>query len=148
LDDTVQAALYGVFVRMTRALRGAGVDVLAGTDTDGNDAYYYGVPGLTLHAELETLVRDVGFTPAEALRVATVGAARFLGIADSLGTIARGKVADLVLLDRNPLSDIRNATTVQAVVANGRYFDRAALDTLLTALERIAAGGSKEMKRR
>jgi hypothetical protein len=62
--------------------------------------------------------------------------------------VARGKLADLVLLDANPLSDIRIATRVQAVVANSRYFDRAALDTLLAAVERIAAEGSKEMKRR
>jgi imidazolonepropionase-like amidohydrolase len=132
-DDTTQAAVYRTFVRIVRALRGAGVGVLAGTDTDGNDAYYYGVPGYTLHAELETLVRDAGFTPAEALRAATLDAARFLGASDSVGTVANRKVADLVLLDANPLIDIRNAGRIAAVVANGRYLDRSELERLLSA---------------
>jgi imidazolonepropionase-like amidohydrolase len=51
---------------------------------------------------------------------------------DSLGTVAAGKLADLVLLDADPLADITNTTTIRAVVANGRYFDRAALDVLLS----------------
>ena len=132
-DDTAQAAVYATYVRIVRALRGAAVGILPGTDTDGNDAYYYGVPGYTLHAELETLVRDAGFTPAEALRAATLDAARFLGASDSLGTVASRRVADLVLLDANPLTDIRNAGRIAAVVANGRYLDHSELERLLGA---------------
>ena len=54
---------------------------------------------------------------------------------DSLGTIAPGKLADLVLLDADPLADITNTTTIRAVVANGRYVDRAALDRLLAEVQ-------------
>ena len=63
-----------------------------------------------------------------------------LGVADSLGTLARGMLADMVLLDANPLEDIRNTQRISAVILNGRLFDRAALDALL---ERIAAAASR-----
>ena len=66
-----------------------------------------------------------GFTPFEALRAATIEPADYLGMLDSAGTIARRKLADLVLLDANPLDDIRNTRRIVAVIANGRYFDAA-----------------------
>ena len=68
----------------------------------------------------------------EALQAATWKPAQFLGLAERFGTIARGKQADLVLLDENPLDDIHNTRKIRAVVVQGRYFDRAALDQLLT----------------
>ena len=72
-----------------------------------------------------------GLTPLEALQAATLNPAKMLHGTDLLGTVAAGKLADLVLLDGNPLADITNTTTIRAVVANGRYYDRAALDSLL-----------------
>jgi hypothetical protein len=111
----------------------AGVPLLA-----GSDALVPGVfPGFGLHAELESLVR-AGLTPAEALRAATLEPARYLEAADTLGSVEAGKLADLVLLEANPLDDIRNTQRIAAVVANGRLFDRAALDGLLEAAERAA----------
>ena len=72
----------------------------------------------------------------EVLRAATIEPARCFGMTDSLGTVAAGKVADLVLLDANPLADIRNTRKIAAVVANGRLFDSAAREALLrSALE-------------
>jgi len=64
---------------------------------------------------------------------------------DSLGTVAPGKLADLVLLDADPLADIANTTAIRAVVANGRYYDRTALDRLLDGVRagRKAAGGGE-----
>ena len=81
-------------------------------------------------------------TPLAALQTATLNPAKAFHLADSVGTVAAGKWADLVLLDANPLDDITNTTTVRAVVANGRYFDRAALDRLLTE-GRTANGGGQ-----
>ena len=72
-----------------------------------------------------------GLTPWEALQTATLNPAEMLHATDSLGTVAAGKLADLVLLDADPLADVTNTMAVRAVVANGRYFDRAALDKLV-----------------
>jgi imidazolonepropionase-like amidohydrolase len=77
---------------------------------------------------------QAGMTPMEALQTATLHAARFLGMSDAFGTVGPGKVADLadlVLLDANPLEDIRNTQKINAVVVNGRLLDRKALDGLL-----------------
>jgi imidazolonepropionase-like amidohydrolase len=105
-----------------------GVPLLAGTDAGA----LYTYPGSSLHDELAQLVR-AGLTPAAALRSATLGPAEYLGAADSMGTVAAGKVADLVLLDADPLTDIGNTRAVRAVVLRGRLFAGAALDSLRTA---------------
>lgn len=114
----------------------AGVRILAGSDTGAEYIY----PGFSLHDELELLV-EAGLSPAAALRAATLGPAEFLGAADSLGTVEAGQIADLVLLDANPLEEIGNTREIAAVVANGRYLDRAALDSLLAHAEALAAAG-------
>lgn len=116
----------------TRDLRDAGVRLLAGTDMP--QAFVY--PGFSLHDELELLVRS-GLTPLEALRSATYNPAEFLGALDSLGTITQGKVADLVLLDADPLTDIRNTRRISVVIANGRVFDAAARAQLLKHVESV-----------
>jgi imidazolonepropionase-like amidohydrolase len=103
----------------------AGVRILA-----GSDAPWLVVPGFSLHDELVLLVK-AGFTPADALRAATSDSAEFLGLQNSLGTVETGKLADLVLLDANPLEDIRNTQKIRGVFLQGRYFNRQALDGLL-----------------
>jgi imidazolonepropionase-like amidohydrolase len=113
----------------------AGVPFLAGTDTA---AGVYVFPGFSLHEELELFVK-AGFTPTEALQTATTSPARFLGMETRLGSVERGKLADLVLLDRNPLDDIRNTRAIFAVLANGRFFSRDDLDRLLLEVERAAS---------
>jgi hypothetical protein len=120
--------------RMVSAAREAGVPILAGTDV-GNA---YLVPGFSLHENLELMVSDAGFSPAEALRAATLEPARYLGMEASAGSVAVGKLADLVLLERNPLTDIRNTQAIVAVVQNGHYLDRRALDALLVEAETVA----------
>nr|MBA3890204.1 amidohydrolase family protein [Gemmatimonadaceae bacterium] len=82
--------------------------------------------GASLHEELALLVAS-GLTPLQALQAATLNPARYLSATDSLGTVAPGKLADLVLLDANPLEDIRNTQRIHAVVLNGRLLARAAL---------------------
>jgi imidazolonepropionase-like amidohydrolase len=115
------------------AMQKAGVPLLAGTDT-GNPFCF---PGFSLHDELALLV-IAGLTPVEALRSATLNPAKFLGLDKTLGTIEQGKIADLVLLDANPLEDVRNTQKINAVVSNGRLFDRKALNKMLDQAEAAA----------
>jgi imidazolonepropionase-like amidohydrolase len=114
----------------TRDLKNAGVKLLAGPDMPHACVY----PGFSLHAELALLVRS-GLTPLDALRAATYNPAEFLGALDSLGTVSQGKVADLVLLDADPLVDIGNTRRISVVIANGRLFDSAARARLLNHVE-------------
>ncbi len=106
------------------------VDLLAGTDEPNP----FTIPGFSIHEELGLLVQ-AGLPPMAALQAATRNPARFLGAEDSLGTIAPGKLADLVLLNANPLEDIGNTRKIAAVVLRGRVLGRAALDSMLAAVE-------------
>jgi imidazolonepropionase-like amidohydrolase len=110
----------------------AGVLLLAGTDV----GVPLQVPGISLHVELGRLV-EAGLSPLEALQTATLNPARILEMADSLGSIEPGKLADLVLLDANPVDDIRNTQMIRAVVADGRLYRRADLDQLLAGVKRL-----------
>jgi imidazolonepropionase-like amidohydrolase len=128
---------YSHVVDVTRFLADQGVQILAGSDTPNA----YAFPGFGLHDELEILVK-AGLTPLQALRAATIDAARFLEATDTLGSVEPGKVADLVLLGGNPLEEISNTREILAVVLNGRLLDRDDLDGLLAWAEEKA----KELK--
>ncbi len=121
-------------LKMVGEMKKAGVPILAGTDTAAGVRVY---PGFSLHEELELLVQ-AGLTPMEALQTATINAGKYLGLADT-GIIEKGNRADLVLLDANPLADIKNTRKIQSVVLAGRYFSRADLDHLLAGVEAEAA---------
>lgn len=125
--DAVFAGAEWTAVDNTRLLHEAGVPILAGTDV-GNP---FLIPGLSLHDELALLVAEAGLSPLDALRAATINPARTFGLADSLGTVVQGRIADLVVLEANPLEDVGNVSAISAVVLHGRYLDRAALDSLL-----------------
>jgi hypothetical protein len=111
----------------------AGVPVMVGTDA--GDSFIF--PGSSVHDELRELV-SAEFSPAEALRAATLSGAEYLGRAGDLGTVQPGRLADLVLLDADPLADVANAGRIRAVILNGRLFDRAALDSMLASVETAA----------
>jgi imidazolonepropionase-like amidohydrolase len=108
----------------------AGVRLLAGTDAPNP----YVFPGFGLHEELELFVQ-AGLSPLEALQTATVNPAKFLGKEKELGTIEKGKLADLVLLEASPLEDIKNTMRIAAVVANGKYLPKTDLQKLLSDVE-------------
>lgn len=121
-------------LEMVGEMNRAGVPILAGTDTAAGVRVY---PGFSLHEELALLVQ-AGLSPMQALQTATRNPGKFLGLADS-GTIAKGKRADLVLLDANPLDSIANTKKIRSVVLAGHYFSREDLDELLHRVERAAA---------
>jgi imidazolonepropionase-like amidohydrolase len=108
----------------------AGVRFIAGTDT----ANPYVFPGFSLHDELALLVQ-AGLTPAGALRTATINPAKYFDMEKSLGTVEQGKMADLVLLDANPLTDINNTRKIDAVILGGRYLPRGTLQKMLAEVE-------------
>jgi imidazolonepropionase-like amidohydrolase len=116
--DVVGRALLQKRAAMVGALHRAGVHLMTGTDAPLRNS----PPGFGLHEELEWFVR-AGLSPWDALRAATSEPAHFLNMQDSLGTVEAGKIADLVLLEANPLDDIRNTRRIAAVVANGRLFE-------------------------
>ncbi len=121
-------------LQIVGAMHRAGVPFMAGTDTAPG---VYVMPGFSLHDELANFV-EAGFTPMEALQTATSNPAKFLGIEVSSGSVESGKIADLVLLAANPLTDIRNTRKITFVMAHGRLFDRAALDRILMQVETAA----------
>jgi imidazolonepropionase-like amidohydrolase len=119
--------------RITAEMHRAGVSLLAGSDS--LDRFVF--PGFALHREL-ALLNQQGLTPLEALQAATSDAAKFLGHEGEFGVIANGARADLVLLDENPLEKISNTTRIAAVIRDGVYLDRQALDKLLRQAKEAA----------
>jgi imidazolonepropionase-like amidohydrolase len=101
------------------------VPIAAGSDLGGRDV----IPGFSMHEEVGLLIK-AGLPPMAGLQAATLQVPRLLGLPDH-GTIEAGKVADLVLLEGDPLADPRNLGRIAAVVCRGRYLDRAELDSLL-----------------
>jgi len=125
--------------KLTGELHQAGVHLLVGSDS--LDPFVF--PGDSFHHELAELVR-AGFTPMKVLQAATHGAAQFLGSEKEFGSIEPGHAADLVLLSANPVESIANTRKVWAVIRDGGYYDRAALDALLARAKEAAAGVSEE----
>jgi len=105
-------------IAIVGALHRAGIPIVAGTDQT--------VPGYSLHREMEIYVQ-AGFTPMEAIQAATIVPARVMGVEKELGTVEKGKRGDLILIDGNPLEDIRNARSVEYVITNGAMYRTAGL---------------------
>lgn len=120
---------------MTLAMFKAGVPFMAGTDTAAGVHVF---PGFSLYEELALFVQ-AGLTPMQALQTPTLNPAKFLGREAELGTLEKNKIADLVLLDANPLSDIGNTRRIQGVVLAGRYFSSRDLDRMLNRAAAAAA---------
>ena len=135
-ESELHAELFAKSLSIVARMQKAGVKILAGTDSPAP----YVFPGFALDDELQLLV-EAGLTPIEALQAATSNAAEFFGAARDSGSIAAGKYADMVLLDANPLDDIRNTQKIRAVILRGRLLDRRALDALLDGERRQSRAG-------
>jgi hypothetical protein len=125
-DSQLHAQLLQKSMLIVGEMQKAGVKILAGTDSPAP----YVFPGSSLHDELQLLVES-GLTPMEALQAATSRPAEFLHTTKDSGTVEVGKFADLLLLDANPLENIRNTRKIQAIILRGKLLDRATLDRLL-----------------
>lgn len=108
---------HGIF--LTRLAHQHGIRISAGTDSVDDKAAFP-----LLHHELQLLVKQGGLTPAEAIQAATLHSALAIGIADSVGTIASGKKANLLVLDQDPFADINNSRSIAHVLKNGRFIYR------------------------
>ena len=121
-------------VEIIGRMRRAGVEFIAGTDTLNPFCF----PGFSLHDEL-VLLAGAGLTPMEALQAATLNPARFSGKEKELGTVEKGKVADLVLLEANPLEDINNTRRINAVVVGGKLISNSEIQRMLATAEAAAS---------
>lgn len=124
--DQAQIAFTDWSMAMTAKLHAAQVPIMAGTDTPIGLL----TPGFSLHLELERLVQ-AGLTPLEALTSATLRPAQFFGLEETMGTIEAGRSGDLVILNENPLDDIRNTRSVHSLIVRGVYIDEATRQALL-----------------
>jgi hypothetical protein len=132
-DWAIGKKVYQKELEIVGAMHHEGVGLLAGTDEPNPFCF----PGFSLHDELGLLV-EAGLTPMEALQAATYNPAKFLAMTDSLGTIDIGKIADLVLLEANPLEDISNTRKIAGGVVGGKYFPKPSLDEMLAKIETLA----------
>ncbi len=126
--STLESARRTIEVRrrLIKALHQAGAGLLLGSDAP----QIYNVPGFSTHRELESLV-GAGLTPYQALETGTRNIARYFGTEKETGTIEKGKRADLVLLDADPLADIRNTTRRSGVMVRGRWLPQAEIERRL-----------------
>jgi imidazolonepropionase-like amidohydrolase len=132
-EFSLRSSLMQASFRIVGKMNTAGVPILAGTDTTAPFVF----PGSSLHEELGLLVQ-AGLTPMQVLEAATKLPAEFLGEQQAQGTIEQGKIADLLLLDANPLDDIHNTQRIRAVILRGKLLDRSFLDELLVKEENFA----------
>lgn len=113
-----------------KKIHDAEIGMMAGTDCP----IFFLTPGRSLHEELALLVK-AGLSPLEVLKTATLNPAKYFNMEDQLGTIEENKLADLVILNANPLADINNTLAIDGVIKQGNYLDREQLDQRLTALK-------------
>ena len=131
-DRINQRTTWNRRLETVKKMHDYGIPLLAGSDA----ANPYTYPGFSFHDELEEMVA-AGLTPAEVLKIATYAPADFQEATDSLGSITKGKVADIVILSDNPLIDIKNIRQIEAVITRGNLLNRSKLDTMLKDVKRL-----------
>ena len=123
-------ALDQFFGKLAYKLSENGVSLLAGSDSGAYNSYTY--PGISLHKELEAMV-NIGMSPLNALKTSAYNGAKFLKQDEDYGTISEGKIADIVLLNSNPLEDIKNSQDIFMVLSNGNQHSKSDLNHLLNS---------------
>jgi imidazolonepropionase-like amidohydrolase len=132
-QDKMDQAVWQNWAEIVKGLNQAGVPLMVGTDLMVPGI----IPGYAVHDEM-LIWQKVGIPAADILRSATLVPAKFMGLGDRLGSIDEGKTASMVLVQGNPLDDIRNAQKIDGVFLRGKYFNRQDLDTLLLEAKALA----------
>jgi len=120
-----------ISVRMIEPLQNAGVKLLAGSDCGAFNSYVY--PGESLHGELNALSR-AGLSNAQVIKTSIINGPEFLDLGDKYGSVKEGKVADILILDENPLESIDYLKKIKTVIKSGKVYDREKLNTMLENL--------------
>ncbi len=134
-NQKLRTDFYKKGLELTGLAHKRGVKILAGTDS--YDPYSF--PGFSLHKELEELVK-AGLSPAEALATATINPSEYFSVSNDYGSLEKGKVADIILLQKNPLSNIKNSTTIESVFFNGNIYNREELNSFLNYVAQNVSG--------
>jgi imidazolonepropionase-like amidohydrolase len=129
-EQSTQYADWGK--KMVKKIHDKGIGIMAGTDCPIG----FLTPGISLHEEMTILV-EAGLSPLEALSTATLKPAEYFAMDNELGLIQENYIADLIVLDKNPLEDIENTKTIDAVIKSGKYHSREQLDTKLDQLKNL-----------
>ena len=117
-DDPQNQHLWSKVLQLTKILYDHGVTIMSGTDIPNFGL----IPGISLHHELELLVK-AGINPLNVIKIATSNGADALGILDDVGTIEAGKQADMIILNANPIINIRNIGAIEGVIEDGQFFN-------------------------
>lgn len=128
--STMREKMQQISSEMIVPMNEAGVLLLAGSDAGPFNSFVY--PGESLHGELKELVA-AGLTPQEAITTSVINGPKFFDLLDSYGSVAEGKVADLLILEKNPLEDVDNFSTITAVVRAGNFYDRQRLNEMMSS---------------
>lgn len=110
----------------------AGVNIIAGSDCGAFNSFVY--PGQSLHKELISLVSS-GLTPQQALTTSVINGPKFFDLENSYGSVDNGKIADLILLEKNPLENIESTREISSVITKGKVYNRQAIDNMMRALK-------------
>ncbi|TKC00157.1 amidohydrolase family protein [Pedobacter cryophilus] len=129
----LQTKTEKIFSEMVKPMYKAGVNILAGSDCGSNNSFVY--PGESLHQELIHLVR-VGLTPQEALKTSIINGPKFFNKGKIYGSVSKGKISDLLILDQNPLVAIQNIKTINGVVLRGKVYPKSVLNKMMEAVKK------------
>ncbi|PTM09760.1 MAG: amidohydrolase [Bacteroidetes bacterium] len=132
IDKEDRKKKYQLIAAQLPYIQAAGIRILAGSDSAALNTFVY--PALALHEELQ-LFQDAGLTPLQILQSATINGAEFLGVKEKMSTIDEGKKANLVILNSNPLQDIKATLDIDAVINKGHFYNRTDLDAILEQVE-------------
>jgi imidazolonepropionase-like amidohydrolase len=130
--NTSRKKMGSLAMKMIAPMQKSGVSILAGSDCGPFNSFVY--PGESIHEELKLLV-DSGLTPQEALQTSFVNGPKFFGLDQFYGTIEKGKIADLIILDKNPLEKIENTRTVISVINRGKVYGKEKINNMLQSIK-------------